>query len=147
MFAVDRRTKILTLGAMCFALFMAMLDNTVELLLHAGDQAHRFTVPGAPFRPGGIAEVFLIGRTFIGNSRVGLILGDDGMGHQIPRAAMWKPDGTVVDLNTLLPPGSGFSLYDATGINDNGDIVGLAAHDLHGHGREPLAQIRLIERV
>ena len=29
MFAIDRRTKILTLGAMCFALFMAMLDNTV----------------------------------------------------------------------------------------------------------------------
>ena len=29
MFAVDRRTKVLTLGAMCFALFMAMLDNTV----------------------------------------------------------------------------------------------------------------------
>ena len=29
LFAVDRKTKILTLGAMCFALFMAMLDNTV----------------------------------------------------------------------------------------------------------------------
>ena len=29
MFAHDRRTKLLTLGAMCFALFMAMLDNTV----------------------------------------------------------------------------------------------------------------------
>lgn len=29
MFEVDRRTKMLTLGAMCFALFMAMLDNTV----------------------------------------------------------------------------------------------------------------------
>ena len=29
MFAVDRRTKMLTLGPMCFALFMAMLDNTV----------------------------------------------------------------------------------------------------------------------
>jgi MFS transporter, DHA2 family, methylenomycin A resistance protein len=29
MFAIDRRAKILTLGAMCFALFMAMLDNTV----------------------------------------------------------------------------------------------------------------------
>ena len=28
-------------------------------------------------RPGGIAEVFLIGRDFIGNSRVGLILGDN----------------------------------------------------------------------
>ena len=29
MFEVERRTKVLTLGAMCFALFMAMLDNTV----------------------------------------------------------------------------------------------------------------------
>ena len=29
MFAGDRRIKLLTLGAMCFALFMAMLDNTV----------------------------------------------------------------------------------------------------------------------
>ncbi len=29
LFAVDRKIKILTLGAMCFALFMAMLDNTV----------------------------------------------------------------------------------------------------------------------
>jgi EmrB/QacA subfamily drug resistance transporter len=28
-FAVDRKTKVLTLLAMCFALFMAMLDNTV----------------------------------------------------------------------------------------------------------------------
>jgi DHA2 family methylenomycin A resistance protein-like MFS transporter len=27
--SIDRRTKILTLAAMCFALFMAMLDNTV----------------------------------------------------------------------------------------------------------------------
>ena len=29
MFELDRRTKIMTLAAMCFALFMAMLDNTV----------------------------------------------------------------------------------------------------------------------
>src|SRR2546423_3033580 len=29
MFQEDRRTKLFTLGAMCFALFMAMLDNTV----------------------------------------------------------------------------------------------------------------------
>ena len=29
MFAENRQTKILTLCAMCFALFMAMLDNTV----------------------------------------------------------------------------------------------------------------------
>ena len=29
MFATDRRTKLVTLGTMCFALFMVMLDSTV----------------------------------------------------------------------------------------------------------------------
>ena len=40
MFAVDRRTKILTLGAMCFALFMAMLDNTVVNVALPSIQLH-----------------------------------------------------------------------------------------------------------
>jgi EmrB/QacA subfamily drug resistance transporter len=40
MFAVDRRTKILTLGAMCFALFMAMLDNTVVNVALPSIQTH-----------------------------------------------------------------------------------------------------------
>jgi len=40
MFAVDRRTKLLTLGAMCFALFMAMLDNTVVNVALPNIQRH-----------------------------------------------------------------------------------------------------------
>ena len=40
MFAVDRRIKLLTLGAMCFALFMAMLDNTVVNVALPRIQAH-----------------------------------------------------------------------------------------------------------
>jgi glucose-1-phosphate thymidylyltransferase len=28
-------------------------------------------------KPGGIAEVFIVGREFVGNDRVGLILGDN----------------------------------------------------------------------
>jgi DHA2 family methylenomycin A resistance protein-like MFS transporter len=40
MFAIDRRTKILTLGAMCFALFMAMLDNTVVNVALPSIQGH-----------------------------------------------------------------------------------------------------------
>src|SRR5664279_4560038 len=40
MFAVDRRTKLLTLGAMCFALFMAMLDNTVVNVALPSIQRH-----------------------------------------------------------------------------------------------------------
>jgi len=40
MFAVDRRMKLLTLAAMCFALFMAMLDNTVVNVALPRIQAH-----------------------------------------------------------------------------------------------------------
>ena len=43
-------------------------------------------------------------------------------------AAIWK-NGVITDLNTLLPANSGFVLYDALGINDNGDIVGVASHN------------------
>jgi probable HAF family extracellular repeat protein len=39
------------------------------------------------------------------------------------RAVMWTSGG-IVDLNTLLPAGSGWNLTSASSINDNGDIVG-----------------------
>jgi probable HAF family extracellular repeat protein len=35
---------------------------------------------------------------------------------------IWS-NGTAQNLNTLVPPGSGFTLYDATGINNAGQIV------------------------
>jgi hypothetical protein len=56
---------------------------------------------------------------------IGTILGTY-MGQPVPHAAIWKPDGTVVDLNSLLPANSDYVLGDALAINDNGDIVGLA---------------------
>lgn len=44
-------------------------------------------------------------------------------------AAVWDAaTKQVTDLNTLLPPSSGFLLIDALGISDDGDIVGIAAH-------------------
>ena len=43
-------------------------------------------------------------------------------------AAIWR-NGAVTDLNTLLPANSGFILSDALAINDNGDIVGVGAHN------------------
>jgi probable HAF family extracellular repeat protein len=35
---------------------------------------------------------------------------------------IWS-NGTVQNLNNLIPPGSSFTLADATGINDHGQIV------------------------
>jgi CSLREA domain-containing protein len=59
---------------------------------------------------------------------VGTILYNDPTYGQIPHAALWKPDGTVVDLNTLLPANSGYILIDALAINDNGDVAGVASN-------------------
>ncbi|CAN5763149.1 hypothetical protein BH23ACT1_BH23ACT1_11120 [soil metagenome] len=44
------------------------------------------------------------------------------------RAFLWE-DGTMIDLNGLLPPGSGWVLRSAEGINDRGDIVGFGDHE------------------
>lgn len=58
----------------------------------------------------------------------GLVVGYafDGTGAGIaPRAFAWI-DGVMTDLNDLLEPGSDFvQLYQATGVNDHGDIVGF----------------------
>jgi probable HAF family extracellular repeat protein len=43
-------------------------------------------------------------------------------------AVLWA-DGQVIDLNTLLPADSGWTLNDATGINDLGQIVGDGTYD------------------
>ncbi|MCW2995385.1 MAG: conserved repeat domain, partial [Conexibacter sp.] len=42
-------------------------------------------------------------------------------------AAMWK-NGTVTDLNTLLPASSGFELIDVLAIDDAGDMAGVAGY-------------------
>lgn len=40
-------------------------------------------------------------------------------------AFLWKNGGPIVDLNTLIPPGSSLQLTYAVGINDAGEIVGF----------------------
>ncbi|MBM3844738.1 MAG: DUF3466 family protein [Verrucomicrobia bacterium] len=41
-------------------------------------------------------------------------------------AMLWR-EGEAIDLNTLVPPGSGWLLQSAEGINDRGDIVGYGS--------------------
>lgn len=53
-----------------------------------------------------------------------IAVGNTGLVH----AAIWK-NGAVTDLNTLLPAHSGFTLFDALAINDNGDVVGIGGHN------------------
>src|SRR3954454_3323968 len=47
-----------------------------------------------------------------------------------PRAWLWQA-GTFTLLDDLLPAGSGWSLQQANGINDRGQIVGAGLHNGH----------------
>jgi probable HAF family extracellular repeat protein len=40
------------------------------------------------------------------------------------QAFLWENGGPMIDLNTLIPPGSGMKLVDAVSINDRGEIDG-----------------------
>jgi probable HAF family extracellular repeat protein len=56
------------------------------------------------------------------------------VGYSYPHAFLWQ-NGVLTDLNDLLPPGSGWTLQEATAINDLGQIVGVGAApngQLHG---------------
>jgi hypothetical protein len=50
---------------------------------------------------------------------------EDGPG----QVAVLFDGGNVIDLNSLLPANSGWTLEQADGINDNGQIVGWGVHD------------------
>ncbi|MSP75079.1 MAG: glucose-1-phosphate thymidylyltransferase [Rhodospirillaceae bacterium] len=70
-------------------------------------------------KPGGIAEVFLIGRDFIGNSRVGLILGDNLFyGDSLPTVAERGATGTGATIYAYWvsdPSAYGVVGFDAAG--------------------------------
>ena len=58
----------------------------------------------------------------------------EGIGKRLAQAAIAaKVNGTVVDLNTLLPDGSGWTLFDAQAVNSRGQIVGGGIHNGEFH--------------
>lgn len=51
------------------------------------------------------------------------------------RAVAWGADGTAIDLNALLDPGSGWiNLYEATDISNTGWVSGYGLYDPDGEG-------------
>jgi probable HAF family extracellular repeat protein len=59
----------------------------------------------------------------------GLVVGTSTNGNQIHDATLWD-DGTPMDLNSLLPANSGWTLSYADAINNHGQIAGVGS--LHG---------------
>jgi probable HAF family extracellular repeat protein len=61
------------------------------------------------------------GNIAFGVNNQGFVVGTDS---SAGRAVGWTPKGTLVDLNELLPAGSGWTLYQAYAITDRFEIVG-----------------------
>ncbi len=57
-------------------------------------------------------------------NEAGWIVGNSSRISGSPAVATLWEDGVPIDLNTVLPAGSGWVLLSAEGINENGDIVG-----------------------
>jgi probable HAF family extracellular repeat protein len=60
------------------------------------------------------------------NSR-GQVVGGSSDCHNFLHAFVWEEGGPMLDLNTLVPPGSGWQLTNAFNINDRGEILAKAA--------------------
>jgi probable HAF family extracellular repeat protein len=53
----------------------------------------------------------------------GQIVGGSSDCHNFLHAFVWEEGGPMLDLNTLIPPGSGLQLTNAVDINDRGEIL------------------------
>ena len=63
------------------------------------------------------------------------VVGDVGTNSSAP--FLWEDGGPIVDLNTLVPPGSGLQLIEAHQINDRGEIA-IGALDASGNNHAVL---------
>jgi probable HAF family extracellular repeat protein len=61
-------------------------------------------------------------------NNLGQVVGDSATANDVTHAFLWQ-DGSMVDLNTLLPDGSGWELITAHLINDAGKIIGFGSLD------------------
>jgi probable HAF family extracellular repeat protein len=57
----------------------------------------------------------------------GQVVGGSSDCRNFLHAFVWQEGGPTLDLNTLIPPGSGFQLTNAFNINDRGEILAKAA--------------------
>jgi probable HAF family extracellular repeat protein len=53
----------------------------------------------------------------------GQIVGGSSDCHNFLHAFVWEEGGPMIDLNTVIPPGSGLQLTNAFNINDRGEIL------------------------
>jgi probable HAF family extracellular repeat protein len=106
-------------------------------LNEAGDVAGSADLPGEHlhdavlWRHGKIHDLGTIGDDLCSRGRSinsrGQVVGGSSDCFNFLHAFIWETGGPMVDLNTLIPPDTGFQLTNAFNINDRGEILAKAA--------------------
>jgi uncharacterized membrane protein len=84
---------------------------------------------------GGDAIYDALGRTPLENHRAAWAINDSGMVAgsvdfgDLSHAAVWRPDGSAIDLNSLIDPSSGWVLTSARDISNTGWVSGIGLYD------------------
>ena len=99
----------------------------------SGNTGPVLQLPGGQPQPLALGGAAPAAATVRGLNSAHTVVGGLRTGPSTVVATMWPPGGAPVDLNTLLPAGSGWKLQTATAINDGGDIVGFGT--LNGAAR------------
>jgi hypothetical protein len=101
------------------------INNAGDILVQAGRDVY--------LEHGGRARMLELSAGLVNTARsmnnCGFVVGGYGADSDRYRGFLWSPSGGFQDLNSLLPPGSGWTIQDALAINDRGEIVGKATHN------------------
>jgi probable HAF family extracellular repeat protein len=82
--------------------------------------------------PTQVADLGTLGGTTAranGINTAGQVVGSSYDAQGYPRAFLWTPAGGMVDLNSLIAPGTGWLVTEANDINDGGQIVGVGFYN------------------
>jgi len=101
------------------------INDAGDILVQAGREV--YLEQGGRLRklalaPGG-------GNTARSMNNCGFVVGGYGPDSDHYRGFLWSPAAGFQDLNSLLPPGSPWTIQDALAINDRGEIVGKATRN------------------
>jgi probable HAF family extracellular repeat protein len=100
--------------------------NVVRWTASDGAELVLGRLPGTQF---GYPFAINVAGVVVGYCSVGNVVSSSpGLGDNSYIATLFA-QGQIYDLNTLIPPGSGWTLREATGINDAGQIVGTGLHN------------------
>jgi hypothetical protein len=101
------------------------INDTGDILIQAGREA--YLEQGGRLRKLDLATGGI--NTARSMNNCGFVVGGYGPDSDRYRGFLWSPTAGFQDLNSLIPPGSEWTIQDALAINDRGEIVGKTTHN------------------